>query len=231
MQRSDVLPVVLLGVCTGGGMICAWAGLLLMDPSFNAFLWRMMPVMGMVMGVLFLKERLSLMDVLPVVLMLFGGLIGTFGRWEIVGKGVLFTVVGALLFSLQMLLGKMQNGKMSEIPLVFYRSFFALIVVTAWTLATGQQQFNVDRSYWLVAGLGSLLGPFLGFLCLFRSYRYWGMSRSSMVLSVQPLVVLPLAVLILREIPSKQELFSGAIILLGALWLGWMQMTGRDSEA
>ena len=231
LAKSDLLPVGLLGLFTGAGMICAWAGLLLMDPSFNAFLWRMMPVMGMLLGVIFLKERLSLLDVLPVAVMLVGGAAGTLGRWEAVAAGVLFTVVSAVMFALQLLIGKLQSGKLGEVALVFYRSFFACIVVVIWTFATGKQHFDVSVSVWLVTALGSFLGPFAGFVCMYRSYRYWGLSRSSMVMSVQPLVVLPLAVWVLGEIPNQQELLSGAIILVGALWLGWVQIRQAKPSA
>ena len=225
---KDLFPVIMLGVCTGAGMIFAWAGLVLMDPSFNAFMWRMMPVMGMLLGVIFLKERLAWMDVLPVMVMLAGGLVGTWGRCEAVGLGLLYTVAGALLFAIQLFIGKLQSGKLDEVALVFYRSFFALIVVTGWTFATGRQHFSVGPSIWFATMLGSFLGPFLGFICMFRSYRYWGLSRSSMVMSVQPLVVLPLAVIVLGAFPEGRELLSGSIILAGAFWLGWVQLNSRN---
>jgi len=123
-------------------------------------------------------------------------------------------------------------AKMSpEVPtnvLLLYRNGVAALAIAAWTFATGRADFDVPSSFWLVTFLGALLGPCLGMLMTFRSYRYWELSRSSMVVTMQPLFVVPLALLFFGKLPVAQELAGGLVILLGALWLVWIHLSAQS---
>ena len=78
--RNELFPIrkmkamLALGATTSLGMILAWHGLKRLDPSFASFLWRFGPVLAILSGVLFLKERLSLKEILAVAMMFTGGL-------------------------------------------------------------------------------------------------------------------------------------------------------------
>jgi len=62
----------LLGLTTGAGMILTWSGLALLEPSFAAFLWRFLPVLTILLGAIFLGEKLLARELVIVGIMLFG---------------------------------------------------------------------------------------------------------------------------------------------------------------
>lgn len=219
--------VAMLGLVTGAGMILTWTGVAMLDPSFAGFLWRFAPVLTIALGAIVLREKVLIKELLPVALMVGGGCICVIGRWQIVGVGTILTLLACGAAAVQFLIGKLQAGIVPAVVLVFYRAFISAIVVLLWALAGGGLEFNVATSHWLAIMLGAFFGPCAGFILMFQSYHYWHLSRSSMVLSAQPLFILPMAYLFLNKVPVGKELLGGFIILIGAFWLGWVQLNRR----
>jgi len=220
-------PMALLGIVTGTGMLFTWTGLKMLDPSFAALISRSGPVIAVFMGVIFLKERFLGREILPVTLMAAGGFISVMGRGEVVVLGVLFTLLGAFSYGVQHLIAKKYALKITPDTINFYRVFFALLPVSVWVFSTGKVDLNAGLSYWLVLFAGAFLGPCASHILTFRSYLYWGLSRTSIVNSAQPLFVLPLAYLFLGQFPNLRELSGGGLILLGSFWVGYIHLSGK----
>jgi len=122
-----VRTIMLLGLATGVGMILAWSGLALLDPAFASFIWRFAPVLTIMLSAVYLGERLQLRELIPVAVMVIGGGLSTFGRWHIVGTGVILTLLAACAVSVQMLIAKMKVGEIHPNVLVFYRVSIASV--------------------------------------------------------------------------------------------------------
>lgn len=230
-SRGKIFPVrnmkamLGMGTCTAIGMILAWEGLSTLDPAFASFLWRFFPVLTIVSGMLILKERLSKTEIFAMAIMLFGGLWSIVGRWDVVGTGVILTIMASLAGVGQLLIAKSHIDKVHPNILVAYRVGIGSILIGCWVFATGGTNFAVEARYWYVALLGSFLGPCASFLLTFRAYRYWTLSQSSLILTGQPLFVLPLAYAFLGSVPTSRELLGGCIILGGAFWLAFIQVS------
>ncbi|MFH0778701.1 MAG: DMT family transporter [Candidatus Eisenbacteria bacterium] len=221
--------VALLGVATGAGMILGWAGLARLDPSFSSFLWRFHPLLVIVLSVLILRERLTAKELAPAAIMILGGCISTIGRWNIVGTGVVLTLLSCCAVAVQVTIAKSRVQEMHPNVLVFYRVASGSVVILLWCLLVGDIRFDVEARYWHVTLLGAFLGPCLSYLLTFRSYRHWDLSRSSMVTTAQPLFVIPFAYLAFGTLPTGRELIGGFIILAGAFWLAWKHVFRRWS--
>ena len=219
---KSIRSIMVLGLATGTGMVLAWSGLALLDPSFASFLWRFSPVLIIILSVLFLGERLRLVEVLAIGVMVLGGAMTTLGRWHIVGMGVVLTLFGCVAVAVQMLVVKLNVSRIHPNILVFYRVSLAALVIAFWAVMNGKLNFRISTPHLCVTLLGAFLGPCASFLLTFRSYRYWELSRSSIVLTAQPLLVLPMAYIAFGKIPSGLELLGGFVILGGAFSLMWL---------
>jgi len=229
-SRDQILPVrsmkamLGLGAATGVCMVLAWTGLASLDAVFASFLWRFFPVLTILSGVLLLKERLSKREVFAMAIMLLGSLWSVAGRWGIVGTGVILTVLAGCAGTVQMLIAKSQTDQVHPNVLVAYRVGIGAVFIACWTFATGTADFAVEARYWYITLLGAFLGPCASFLLTFRAYRYWTLSQSTIVVTIQPLLVLPLAYIFLGTLPSVREFMGGCIILVGAFWLAFIQV-------
>lgn len=222
--------IALMGVTTGMGMVLFWAGLARLDPSFASFLWRFFPVLVIGLSALILGERLLVKELFPLAIMVLGGCISAIGRWHIVGVGTIFTLLANFAFAVPALIAKMEVTEIHSNILAFYRVGIGVPVIAFWTFFTGKASFNVKASYWLITLLGAFLGPCAGYLLTFQSYRYWDLSRSTIVRTIQPLFVLPLAYLFLNKLPAEKELLGGCLILAGAFWLAWIHFIEKATD-
>ena len=213
-----VRRIVPMGLMAGIGVILLWAGLARLDPTFVSFLNRLTPVITVVLSALLLGERLMTKELMPASLMVIGGCVGAIGRWSVVGTGLVLTLLGFLFFSVQTVIAKTVVTEVHPSGLLFYRVAIAAAAIAVWLLITGEGGFDAAPSHWLVTGLGSLLGPCLSLILAFQSYRYWDLSRSAIVTTVEPLFVLPLGYLFHSQLPSPKELLGGCVILVGAFW-------------
>jgi drug/metabolite transporter (DMT)-like permease len=219
IPRRSIPSIAILGLATGAGMILGWSGLALLDPAFASFLWRFSPVLIILLSFFMLGERLRMIEVLAMAVMVAGGALTTLGRWHIIGAGVVLTLTGCIAVAVQMLVVKMNVGRIHPNILVFYRVALAAFVIGLWAVARGRLILDLSTPHILVTLLGAFLGPCASFLLTFRSYRYWPLSRSSIILTAQPLIVLPMAYLIFGKMPSGMELAGGIVILAGAFFL------------
>ncbi len=220
LPREVWSRVLAMGILTGLQMILFWWSLDLLDAPFAAFLGRFEPALTILLAGLLLGERLRLREGLAIGVMIAGGCLSTAGVWQEVGLGVLLVILACLTMSLQFVLGKNLAGKVHPGIMVFYRAACASAMMFLWVAGPGEARFDVAPFYWGVTLVGAFLGPFVGYTLLFHSYRYWDLTRTSIVMTLQPLFVLPLGLIFLPEQGlSPQQLLGGLLILAGALWL------------
>ena len=165
--------------------------------------------------------------------MIAGGCISSFGAWRVVGEGMALIVTACAAFAGVNVTMKVAVRHTDPLVLNFYRLAIAALGLGGYVLLSGGHSFDVEPQYWGALLLGAVLAPCIGVLCMIHSYKYWELSRSTLVFTLQPLMVLPAACLLLREYPTAQQLLGGLVILAGGLWLvlahGWRRR-GEKAE-
>ena len=218
-----VKALLSLGIITGITMLLSWKGLSVLDPVFASLLWRFLPVITAISGVLFFKERLLKEELIAVAIMVTGSFYSINGKWDIVGRGVFYIILATFAGAVQLLIAKAYSKKIDINVMVAYRVGIAAVFVFVWDILSGKVELSVPFKYWFVTMLGAFLGPCASFLFTFRSYRYWELSKASILLTLQPVFVLPLSYCFLGILPDKKEIIGGAVILFGAVWLALIQ--------
>ncbi len=224
IPRSSVPRILFMGFATAVGMILGWAGLALLTPSYSALLWRFAPVMTIALGVIFLKDRLSWGECACAGVMVAGGVACVEGKWEAVGAGTLYTLLACLANSVQMLSAKSEVAQVHPNALVFYRASISTVFLLAWVLLLGRLEPAAPVLSWAMTFLGGFIGPCLSFLLTFRSYRYLDLSRASFVSILHPVWAIVWTAIFLGERPTARELAGGAVIMAGAVGMGWIQI-------
>lgn len=215
--------MILLGLANGVCQFTMWQGLQRLDSAFAAFLGRFAPMLAIVMGVFILKERIRPLEWLAIAAMLGGGMLSSARASGAEWLGIVLSLVSAFFSAMQWPLAKIGGRDLPSITMNFYRVAIAAVIVTAWALASGRFDVSHVRwDHWAVTLLGSFIGPFLSYVLMFRSYDYWDMSRSAIVWTLQPLVVIPMAMAVFGEFPSRTKLIGGLVTLGGAFALAYM---------
>lgn len=192
------------------------------DPAVTSFMGNLYPVFLTAMGVLYLKERFSLME----------------------GMGALLALVGAFIVSYQ------GGTRLSEffIPgagVVLLNAFFAAtasVVVKMNVRNMTPEIINTNRSVWLFGfsvllclffreplaipgralvniAIGAAVGPFVALLLIYYSFHYIEVSKSSIVQSTKVLFVLLGSLLYFGTLPLLHQLIGGFLTLVGVVMI------------
>jgi drug/metabolite transporter (DMT)-like permease len=219
--RRDLWGSVLaIGLLNGVGAVGFWAGLERIDPTFASTLGRMLPVLCVLGGVVFYGERISRWELLPVLLIITGGIGAVAGRpsGEILGVGL--TLGGCVMGASQFILAKRIVHDVPVGALTAWRMIFAVPLVATWAWSTGRLDFSAaEPLHWSATLTAAFLVSYLSRTLNFHAYRHWPIAYTSIVDFSQPVFVLPLALLLLGEMPDLQGIVGGVVIIVGGVWL------------
>ena len=102
--------------------------------------------------------------------------------------------------------------------IVFYRNAIGALIIGVWVFMTRMINIQIEGGfYWMIALVGSLFGEALSFTFLFKYFSYWDFSRTSVIRTAEPLLVLLWGYLVFHSLPGSTELLGGLLILCGAV--------------
>lgn len=193
----------------------AWfAGLKLAGPSNVAFVGQLGIVLGVLMGAVFLGERITTLDGIGGAVAMIGAVIITYRSGEAVMLGVFLTLVNAVGWALQTLFVKKHVAAIDKLELVFVRGLVASVGIFVFSCFTGGL---VWPNTWMLPAffLGSAVGYVLVNLLIYQALDYADMAKVSMLSVMGPPVVMICTFVAFGEIPSPQQLAGGFLILIG----------------
>lgn len=190
------------------------------DPSITSFLGNLYPVILTLMGISLLRERFSWLESAGVLLALLGAFIisykgGTSIRNMFI-PGTMVVVVNALLAATTSIIGKINVKKLTP-ELITLNSTF-------WPLITSFVLMLLFREPWTISSkavaniaAGAFLGPFLGVLMIYYSFKFIEASRSSIIQSLKGIIVLAGAWLYFGTLPVPYQIAGGLLTVAGVL--------------
>lgn len=222
-QRLPRLKLLLLGVALAAGALAAFYGLGLIDASIYTVLFRTQPIMVVVLNA-FLGERFplrgwlallvvvtgaSLVAFEPGVLAEMGGEAGQLYMW-----GVGIALLNALAIAVYNIgQERVMTGFNAKLPATAWTITGTLMVLTPLILLFGLAMPPNRQTTGALIGLATL-STFIPTFALYAGIERIGASRLSIVASVEPLLAVLLAVVLLGEdMLSAQQLIGGAMVI------------------
>ncbi|MCL1821386.1 MAG: DMT family transporter [Prolixibacteraceae bacterium] len=191
------------------------------DPSVTSFLGNLYPVFLTLGGISILKERFSFWESVGIFIAIAGTFIVSYSGEGSSFKsmfipGTLVVLINAILAAATSLVVKVNIKKLSPELTTLNHNFWLLAYATVLMFATGQS-FSAPSSAMLNMFIGSFLGPFLGVLTIYYSFKYIEASRSSIIQSTKGIIVLAGAYLYFGTLPLPHQIFGGVLSVIGVL--------------
>lgn len=194
-------------------------GTKLLDASLSSLINAMNPVAMLMLAVVILKEKMTVSKVASIALSLVGVyiILGVNGSGISI-PGIIFTVMGVLLWSLASIIIRKIADDYTSIQTAFYSMIVALIFnvpAAAWELRTNSCSFDIPA-------ILSLL--YLGIVCTAVAHTFWNKSLQlldagtcSLFYPLQPLVSAVMGVVFLHEKITMNFVWGSVIICAGIL--------------
>jgi drug/metabolite transporter (DMT)-like permease len=201
-----------------GVSLAYFTALTMASAGLVALLLYLYPALVMVLSVIFRRERLSRVKVE----VLFLALVGTTLTTGLVGGasalGIFLGIVAALLYAIYILVGSHvvhQAGSIASSTIVMIAaatSYSGMVIIHGPALPQ-------SMSGWAAVVAIALVSTVLAFVTFFAGLKLVGPITASTLSTLEPVVTVGLAAVVLGETMGLLQLCGGALILLAAITL------------
>lgn len=217
-------------------VLAFWSGVQRMDPSLAAFLNRAEVPVAIVLGILFLKERLTVWESIGAVLSVAGIVLMRVNLRVEYTTGFWLVLSGALLFGFAEFCSKQALKTIPPLLLTSIRNLIMCALYWVIFAAVSREFTGLDKVWPGVLALG-ILGPLLTRLLYLAGLKRMPLSRAAVISQSQPVFVLLLALLVFGQLPTFREMVGGILITAGCTlmvvsqqrWLGFGNGGGHTS--
>ncbi|MCD4771071.1 DMT family transporter [archaeon] len=212
----------LLSIGIIGGGFAFWlffTGLKMTLGGRAAFLHKTLPIYALILGFVFLKEKITKQQLTALGIMLIGLFIMEFTKLSAEIRMGDFLILGAtVLWAIENTISKKAMlNKESNWMVTFSRMFFGSLVLFSIIFLTGKIQLIAtltSQQILYIVISGALLFTYV--LTWYWGLKYINLSKAATILLISPVISLILAVVWLGEQVLATQLIGSILILIGA---------------
>lgn len=202
-------------------------GLQTAQATVTAWIVATIPIFTMILGVLFLKEKSTILSVV-------GTFLSAIGVLLVVSKGDLFSIISgsfgtygdklimisALNWAVFSILSRSGLRKFPPALMMFYVMFFGWLMSGIWYYATGESfNFNIP---WEAPSVLSLLvlgifGSGVAYITWYDALKEIPVSQLSVFIYIEPIITMALAVVMLNETINTATILGGIFTVVGII--------------
>ncbi|WP_010307492.1 DMT family transporter [Kurthia senegalensis] len=216
--KKEVLQTLFCGVFLVLNWVFLFKAFEAMSISAAISIYNLAPIFVLVMGTIFLNERINIQSVLAVTCCFIGSLL-VVGLREFssvdnfLNSGFIWAILSALCYAMTMVLGK-GIQQLSAYATTFLQTIVGIIILAP--IVSFSEFQGLTTSNWLyILGTGFIHTGFVYYL-FFNSLRYLSALMTSALVFVDPLVAIALDVTILDFRPSVLQML-GMIFIFGGI--------------
>jgi drug/metabolite transporter (DMT)-like permease len=238
LVRKNPLPRgrILIGLVLMGALgyvgqsFCYFTGLTLASAGLVALLLYLYPAIVTVISVIFLKEPVSKLKITALVLALAGTVltIGPAGGGQ--PLGIILSLGAAFIYSIYILVGSkiVKQGTAIQSSTVI---IISAAVVYGGLLSVQGPAFPVTLSGWISVIALALISTVLAVVTFLAGLERVGPMNASTLSTIEPVVTVVLASLILGETITPLRILGGMMILLAVIFLARGELPAQDSAS
>ncbi len=213
------IPITIISSIISIVGVALWiVALRIAGPPMTSFLMKFQVVFSVILGVLFLNERLERPEILGIFLTFLGGLVITYDTSYFEFRGSLFAIASAFCYSCLFLVVRKMVSNLNMMMVVTLRSLGVAVFAMIYLVLTNKFQVPsaVDILYMFIGGT---CGAYIGKACQFQAIKLVDISRTTAVTPLEAIFVLVLTFMFFDTIPSAIKLIGGGLIIAGILFL------------
>jgi len=185
----------------------------------TSFLMKAQTPFAVMLGMIFLGERLNKGETVGIAITIIGGVIVAYQSdiGLLIGT---FTALGAAFFysALSFIVKKFAQN-LNMLTVANMRALGVSIFLIIYLVATGTFEMPTRLIDIIFMALGGITGAYIAKASQFQAIKLIDVSRTTAVMPMESLFVVLLSYFIFKEIPSTIKLIGGALIITGVIFL------------
>lgn len=190
------------------------------NPALVSFVSNLGPVFVTLMGIIFLKEKFTFLEIVGLILA-FTGIFtvsynNSFALDSFLISGIEFIILSSVFNATRTILVKMNVNKISPNIFTINRTSFLLVFFIIYAF-TSEHNWKMPFTTMLLIIIGAIIGPFLGTLCMYHALKRIEASRVSILLSLQSIIVLIVTFFVFDKLPLMHQIIGGIVAIAGVI--------------
>ena len=187
-------------------------------PPLTSFLMKSQTLFSLLLGIMFLGERLNKGETIGIMLTIAGGVIVAYQEEGYLILGTFMALLSAFFYSLLSFLVKKIAQDLNMLTVANLRALGVAIVVLVYLIITERFQVPGLRDLVFMA-VGGLTGAYIAKASQFQSIKLLDVSRSTAVMPLESLFVVLFSYFLFHDLPSVIKLIGGTVIIIGVVFL------------
>ena len=206
------------GILTSIGAALWVSSLWTIGPALTSFLMKAQTLFSLLLGFVFLGERLKRGESIGIALTVVGVIIVAYQKDTFLIYGTIMALAAAFFYSFLSYIVKKIANDLNMLMVATLRTLGVSIVLFIYLLVTGTFSYPTLTDA-IVMTLGGTTGAYIAKACQFHSIKLLDVSRTTAVMPLESLFVVILSYLIFDNIPSLLKLTGGVLIITGVIFL------------
>ncbi len=188
------------------------------------------PILTGILGYLVFGEKLSLLNILGIVLVILGIMLvvltknqGEKMKLNIRPRGLVYAILGAVGQSIGLIFSKLGMGDFDPFASTQIRliagtfGWIVLFLIFGWFPRL--KRFTTDRKALGFTFMGAFFGPFLGVSFALTAMQHTKAAVASAIMSIMPVLILPVNWLLFKEKIENRAILGAVITVIGVVIL------------
>ena len=207
---------IMLGIFNGVSALLWAFSIKMTSASISAFFLRFTTIFIIIIGIIFLKEKLKFWEIIGAAIAIMGAFMISFREPASLHLGILVIIITALVGAISEVVAKVYVKRIEPYTLSAMRTFYSLTVMIAITAPLGR---ITSVPLWIipVLALASLLTAVLGFIFYYKAFELIEISQAAIIRTLDPFFVVLYAFIIFGTLPSGSEILGGSLIVAGVI--------------
>ena len=213
------LPIFIYSsILTAVGAALWIASIWIIGPPLTSFLMKSQTLFTLMLGFIFLGERLNRWESVGIIITVFGAVIVSYQREGYLLIGTLLALISAFFYSILAFLIKKIAQDLNMLTVASLRALGVSVVVFMYLTVTNTFKMPGLLDV-LFMTLGGISGAFIAKTSQFQSIKLLDVSRSTAVMPLESLFVILFSYVFFDDLPSFVKLLGGVCIVTGVVFL------------
>ena len=205
-------------VITSAGAALWMVALWTIGPALTSFLMKAQTLFALLLGIIFLGERLNKGESVGIAMTVAGGAVVAYQREDYLIFGTAMALGAAFLYSFLSFMVKKIAQDLNMLTVATLRTLGVSIVLFIYLILTGTFQPPSLKQAFVMA-CGGACGAYIAKGSQFHAIKLLDISRTTAVMPMESIFVLILAHVFFDDLPSVTKLLGGASIIVGVVFL------------
>ena len=185
----------------------------------TSFLMKAQTLFALMLGMMFLGERLNKGETVGIAITITGGVIVAYQSDIGLLIGTFTALAAAFFYSALSFIVKKYAQNLNMLTVANLRALGVAIFLLIYLFVTGTFEMPTRLIDIIFMALGGITGAYIAKACQFQAIKLIDVSRTTAVLPMESIFVVLLSYFIFKEIPSTIKLIGGALIITGVIFL------------